>query len=333
MTALRRDLGYKLLSLLLAVILYGVAFLQNNPRMSQEILIQPEIEKLPENMAIKKKPEALSVTVTGNIQAIQAFRQQAIKASLDLSHGEEGVNRISVRYQNDPSLIEVNGPGGTEVALEKKTWRSFTIQPQYNDSPPLGYAFKEAVVRPRQARVRGMESEIKKVDSVVAMIENNGPFAGLVELVAFNRNREAVDTVEIEPAQVMVTLEVKTAPVSKMLVLSPVWIGRPAAGYAITNYSFEPLSVTVAGPAVELINTSRLSVSVNISGLQTSVTRTMTLAVPPGMRVIDPPDGKAQLRLDIAPISAPSGSATASPTPPTVASPSPPVNPPLKENP
>lgn len=313
MRALRRNLAYKILSLGLGIALYAVAFLQNNPRTSQEILIQPETEKLPANMTVKKKADAISVTVTGNAAAIQAFKQQTVKASLDLSRAEAGSNRVTIRYKHDMGLIDLNGPSFAEVTLEKITRKAFTIELQYNNAPPPGFAFKEAAVRPRQAQVKGAESEIKKVESVGALVDNNGPFAGLVELVAFNKNREAMDSVDVDPKQALVTLEVKTAPASKSLLLSPVWTGTAAPGFTITNYAFDPLAVTVSGTAAQLMSVSRLPVPTNIAGIRESVTRNLTVPTPSNLRIVDPADGKVSLRLEVSSIALPAP-ATATPT-------------------
>ena len=329
MRALRRNLAYKLLSLALGILLYAVAFQQNNPRTSQDQTVQPEIEKLPDNMALKALPVPVTVTISGNAVALQAFRDQSIKATVDLSHAQAGVNRLPIRYRHDAGLVDLTGPSFVEVTLDKKTFRTFPIMINSNETAPPGFAYKEAIIKPRQVRVRGAASEIDKVEYIVAQVDNNGPFTGDVELVAQNKSRQAMDTVEIIPPKATVTLEVKTAPASKTLVLSPDFTGTAAKGFLVTGCTFDPASITVAGAFEQLINRSRLPVPVDISGVRASVSRVVTVPLPPGIRAIDPEGGRATLRLEVAAIAAPSPAAPAA-TPSPAATPN---VPPVKETP
>ena len=328
MRALQRDLGYKLLSLGLGILLYIVVFQQNNPRTSQELVVQPEVEQLPANMALKAPPDPVTVTITGNLAALQAFRALPIKATVDLSHADAGGNRFPLHYKNDLTLVDLSGPSVARVALEKKTWRTFPVQVNYNDTAPPGFAFKSPLVNPTSVKVKGAKSEIAKVEFVVAVADNTGPFSGQVDLVAQTKNREAMDTVEMEPRQASVTLDVKATPASKALILSPAFSGKSPAGFAVTSYTFDPQFVTVTGETKLLINRSRLTVPIDLSEWKESATQTVTVPVPPGMTMVEPTDGRVSLRLEIAALAVPTPAATPTPISIPVTSPSP-----LKENP
>src|SRR5262249_4743726 len=152
---------YKILSVAIAVLLYAVASAQRNPRVSRDVYVQPKVENLPQTLSIKTEPPGFNITVVGSSAAVEAFRGQAIKATVDLSQGQTGGNRVAIRYKNEPQQTDVVGPPFTEVVLEQKRQAHFAVDVDYNpNKADPGYQFKDPVVVPRQVVVSGLASEV-----------------------------------------------------------------------------------------------------------------------------------------------------------------------------
>jgi YbbR domain-containing protein len=318
-----RNLGYKILSVVIAILLYAVASAQHNPRVSRDVYVQPKIENLPSDLGVKADPTGFNITVSGLSAAVEAFRGQPVKATLDLSQGQPGANRVMIRYKNDPQATDVVGPPVAEVVLEKKKSAPWTVDVEYNrNNPPPGYEYKDPVVQPREVAVTGLVTEMRRVDRVVAFVDNNGPFHGPADVVAQNVRREEIDTVDLAPTKVQVTIEEQKVPAKKALLLSAVVTGAAAPGYNVVNYAFDPAAVEVTGTPARLKALWSLSVPVAINGLQQSVTRSVPVPLPPGVAFADPARSRrVALHLDIRPVAVPMATPTPTATPKPAASP------------
>jgi YbbR domain-containing protein len=323
MGPLMRNLGYKILSVAIAILLYAVASGQRNPRVTRDIFVQAKVENLPSDLTIKTDPPPFNVAASGTSSAIEAFRNQPVKATLDLSRGQPGVNRVTIAYKNDPQSVDIVGPPFAEVVLEQRREAMFVVDVDFDRTKAHpGYQFKDAVVKPKQVKVSGLASEMHQIDRVVAFVSNNnnGSFRGMVDVVAQNVRREDIDTVDIEPKTVMVTIEEQKAPATKTLILSAVVSGVPAPGYNVVNYGFDPSTVEVTGTPMRLKTLGSISVPVNISGLRASMTRNIPLTLPPGVSFAKPNQShRVSIQLDVRPIAVPATHPTPTPQLPAAA--------------
>jgi YbbR domain-containing protein len=318
---LKRNLGYKILSLALGILLYAVAFAQKTPHTSSDVYVQPEVINLPPEMAVKAGPTGSMVAVAGTQVAVQTFRAQSVKATVDLANARPGMNLVEIHYKTEGFGVEVSGPQRTQVTLEKRAKTTWVVDPIFDNRPPPGYTYV-AVVEPRRVTVTGLASDVMRVDRVVAIVNNMNSGSAVsqtVDLVAQNVKNQVIDTVTIEPPRVKVTLDLKSTPVQKILLLSANISGTPAPGHAVVGYTFDPVSVTVAGPLAVLSERSSLSVPIDVSGLRETTTRTVTVPMPSGMSAADGKSVQTTVRLEVNTINI-----VASPTPqPSVRNPIP----------
>lgn len=318
---LRRNLGYKILSLALALLLYAVVYAQRRPIQSREIFIQPEVVNLSDGMMVKTPPAGAKVTVTGSPAGIEDFSNQRIKAVVNLANAKTGNNPVEIEYRTGETGVEVIGPQRTQVAIEKSERVSFSVDVLYNEKPPPGYVFEGPKVEPSKVVVRGLRSEVSRVTRVVAIVNNadsTGAFSGMLDVAAQTSGYEDVDGVTVEPSKVTVTIGLKKAPLYKDMVLSAAFQGTPAPGAAIIGYTFDPLTVNVTGPRDDITNRSTIAVPVDISNIEGSITRQIRVPVPPGLKIVSPESGMVGVRVDVRVIAP-------SPTPPP-ASPGPSEN-------
>lgn len=350
--AMRRNLGYKILSVLVAILLYAYADAQRNPRTVREVYIQPRVSNVPRDLVVSTPPAGFTVAVSGPQAAVDTFRAQDVKAVLDLSGTRSGANRVRVEYRDTTGLLDVPGPTVSLVELERKVRGDYFVDVIYDNTPPAGYEYIEPVSKPRRVSVEGRAENVHRVARVVALLDNSdvvGTINRSADLVAQDRMREVVRGVEIVPPRVQVTLGLREKPATKILLLSPRFIGTPAPGYTLVHYSFSPSTVTVSGPQDVLAGLSALEVPVDVNDLRSSQTR--TLNVSPLSGIGQPVPRQVRVRVEVRPVAAPrpleTPASPATPGPASTATPGPaatpkpaevltglPVTkPPLKENP
>lgn len=303
--ALRRDWGFKLLALGGGVLLYAVALGQQNPVVKADMYVEPVGENLPSGMVLQSGPNGGAVVVSGPAKAVEDFRKQPTKATVDLAHAGPGMARLRVHYNTVGLPLEVTGLPFSEVRLEKKTNMTFAVDVVHGDDAPVGYDFEEPVASPGHVTVSGLSDDVGRVDRVVAFVQTDPQSLGggertvSADLVAQNIKRQVIENVEITPPNVRVTLRLKKAPATKAVLLSAQISGTPASGFAVMGCTFDPPLVTLTGTPTRLAVLSSLPVPVSVSGATQSRTTRVRLALPSGVSLVKPSSGFADVRVQL----------------------------------
>ena len=325
---IRRNFGYKVLSIGVAILLYYIAYTQRNPPITTEVYVQPDIVGLSDDMVVKVRPTGGMVSVTGVTTAVNAFKTLPVKATVDVAGARVGVNKLRIHYNTTPDTLDISGVAPyAEVVLERKFRKEWYVDVLFDDEPPPGYVYLDPITSPRKVTVSGLAGEVARVGRVVAIVErgqSGGEVNKQVQLLAQSDKQQGVDTVQIDPPSAQVRVPLRRVPTSKVLLLSATVEGTPAPGYAVTGYKFTPSTIAVTGAQAALGSRSALSVPVDVSGATGPLTRTVSLALPPGAVLQSGQPRQVTVRVEISPL--PSGAATpAVPTPPPATSTPPPV--------
>ena len=311
MNALRRNLGYKILALAAAALLYLIASAQQSGRTPVEVFVQPEVANVPESLVLASAPPGESVTVTGPASLVEAFKSQPVKARLDARNAHPGVNRLPLLWNIPDSVrgrLQVQGPEDVRVSFEAPEIKTLPVEVLYENAPPAGSEYKAPVTMPRQVKVSGRSSEVDRVVRLVASLDNAGTAGAIertIDVVAQDNKNRTVEKVTLKPERVRVQLLIQRTPATKALLLSADLSGTPAPGYRVTGYRFSPASVTVSGDQTLLTPLSSLEVSVSVAGLKQTTTRRVALAVPTGATLVGA--RAANVTVEVAPLPALSG--------------------------
>lgn len=135
----------------------------------------------------------------------------------------------------------------------------------------------------------GPESQLGRVERAVARVqifESAIDVERQVDLVPVDVDGAEVSSVELEPATVLVEIDVRAVETSKTVPIRPQLDGSPAEGFEITSVSAEPAVVTIFGlpdvlGPIDEVRTQPLS----ITALSQSATLEAQLALPDGTRV------------------------------------------------
>ena len=212
------------------------------------------------------------MTVTANTQnfRIIANLQNLGVGTHQVRLTESGLNK-DLTYKIKPAMITVK--------IQDRKTRRMPIQVHYNkDSLAPGYTVGEERLSADTAEITGAKGEINRVYQVVANVvmkrNTKASVSQEVILQALDEDGNTVNVV-VSPETVHVTLPISIPSKSVPLTLKPT--GSAPDGKAVTVTSTTD-HVTIYGASSVLRGIDSLNVPVNISGIASNQTKTLTLA-------------------------------------------------------
>lgn len=287
--------AYRLLAFLLAVGLFAYVNVQNinNTRqdaatgnsitatakrtVSVPLQLNADSDKYfitgyPQKVKVTIEGAASLVTVTANTQnfRIIANLQNLGVGTHQVRLTESGLNK-DLTYKIKPAMITVK--------IQDRKTRRMPIQVHYNkDSLAPGYTVGEERLSADTAEITGAKGEINRVYQVVANVvmkrNTKASVSQEVILQALDEDGNTVNVV-VSPETVHVTLPISIPSKSVPLTLKPT--GSAPDGKAVTVTSTTD-HVTIYGASSVLKGIDSLNVPVNISGIASNQTKTLTLA-------------------------------------------------------
>ncbi len=282
----------KLLSLVIAVILWFYVLGTEDPQTTQAVTVPVRVSNEPEGLeVISITPETVELRLRGRQSAFEAADLQRIRMEANLRGVKVGKNEVAMRVVGVPIALTVlpGYPGTATVQIDKIIRRERPVHAIPRGDPASGFVIEKVTVQPDTVTVIGAASVVQRVTRCVAVVDTSG-FTSTVQLEAGVEARDHRDVVvhgvSFEPPQVGVTVKVRQVNV-KTVPVRPV-LGEPPAGWRVAAVRTQPLVVTVTGEEglgrVEWVST----IPLDISGLRGSKTYSVPLNVPSGLSVLGP---------------------------------------------
>lgn len=270
----------------LATLLYGGLVLsESTATLPVSIII--EVKGQPDDtfvlQAIPPVTEVRYVSPSGTRAISSTF-----KATVDLSNitPGSGAKSVPVDVQSIDDRIDVIdfSPDFVTIQLDDLVAREIpvTVDP---GTIPDGWDVSQPTVAPTTVVVSGPASVVKDVVAARAapVIQASGLSVNQdLPLTAIDRLGDPVSPVKLEPDSARVQILVFANVDSRVIPVSPIVTGTPAAGFEVATVTVEPTVVTVKGDAerlaaLESVDTAPVSVS--------GASKTVNVSV-----ILDPPD-------------------------------------------
>ncbi|MFZ5774957.1 MAG: YbbR-like domain-containing protein [Thermodesulfobacteriota bacterium] len=166
---LPRNWGLKLVSLLLAVLLWY--FVAGEDKVDTNILIPVEIVNLPQELIVANQfKKELEVTVSGPRGLISGLGRQHVARTINLSKATPGTMVVS----NDPETI--NFPRGIKVlriqpshltlAIDQLVEKNLPVEVRTEGAPAMGFELTSIAIEPHVIRVAGPRTPLAQVESL-----------------------------------------------------------------------------------------------------------------------------------------------------------------------
>ncbi|MDD3653583.1 MAG: CdaR family protein [Desulfotomaculaceae bacterium] len=242
----------KLLSVLLALILWIYVSNEQNPAGEQVLTIGLEQTGLAQDLLITEgMPEFIRVRVVGNKNQLSNLTAGQFKAVIDLANVVVGQNTIPVQV-SAPSSLHVSQVNPEEVHLsidsliEKKIPVSVSLQ----GNPAQGYTALAPRCQPENVSARGPGKVVNLINQVTAVVDISLAIKDITETIKVSAS---VEDVAIDPSVVRVVVPIVSTAISKTVPVKLQITGTPASGFTVLNSYSDPGSVQIFGPA-EVIN-------------------------------------------------------------------------------
>jgi YbbR domain-containing protein len=162
-------------------------------------------------MSISKQNVTIKLSGTKNVLKNFKFEDSNTRIVADFTDVQVGKSKLYLSAKGFPSNIDVViQPNYINVDVEKRGEKQMTVEPKLSGTPLAGYEVTGQVVTPQLVILSGLQSQINRVDHVVAEVDItdlNTSLVGEYTFVAKDENDKKVD-VGISPKKgtVKVTL-------------------------------------------------------------------------------------------------------------------------------
>ncbi len=281
---LTKNLGYKFLSLLLAIVIWVTITNYNDPYITDTIedipvSIQNENEVEEKNKMFEiESGEKVSIMVRGKRSVIDQLRASNFTATADFRQLSivnavpiKVVPKRSTKYSASDIEILTKTPEMMLLTLEDSDEQTFRVDVDILGQVAEGYYIASKSVNPSVIKVSGSQKQIAKIASVVARLNISGAKESVtvnVSPVAYDTNNYPVDSTKIVYSMDTVQTDVKILP-TKDITLKITQEGEAEPGYECTELLSKPEKIRIAGTQEELEKIgSYLVLPYDISGMK-----------------------------------------------------------------
>lgn len=286
---LTRNIGLKILSLLLAVLLWIVILNVDDPVVTRTFQNIP-VTKVNENVLKSKDQvyevisgDTVSVKVKGKRSIIESLITTDFQAIADLSQLSI-VNAVPIeisvpKYLDEVDVLEQNHIT-MKVSLEKLETQQFRINVVEKGTVEEGYYVKEKTARPNILQVSAAHSIISKIKEVTVEVDvtnANESFSETAIPKVYDNNGTLMDSSKMnfnyDEVEVSVDL-LQTKTVSLFIDLK----GTPLFGYQYVDFEYEPKKVVIAGEREELDKVDYIKGEYNINNKSADIVDEVNIA-------------------------------------------------------
>lgn len=302
------NLGFKILAVVLAFILWLVVYNIDDPKKSKTFTTNVTVENASAVTDMNKCYEVLdgtntvTFTVTGKRSELEKLDDTDFSVVADMNRliindkGNKASVPIEISAKRTYTSVSINNKNKyMELSLEDLMSRRFMISADTSGKVAAGYALGEvSVTNPNVLNVSGPASIVKKVDKVVATIDVDGMSSNLTDNVIpvlYDSDGNEVDTTQLKLSNTTVTISAKILSVKEVpLVFSTT--GTPYGEYRVVEISSTPDTVKLKGASNVLNPLVSLEIPanvINVSGAREDVKTTIDISeyLPDGVELVD----------------------------------------------
>jgi hypothetical protein len=258
--------GLKLLSLLLAILLFAVS---RQPTIDLRLVGVPIEYRVSPGFEIGGETErTATVRVNGPRSVIRSLTPNQLLVLADLSNREPGERLVQLKADesfvpDDVKVVQIE-PVSLRIKLEPTVARRVKVEPQFSGQVAKGWEIRQIKLVPDEVEVEGPQSLIDKIDHVVTETVNlkgrNSSFQTNIEAEALQ------NTVRIHtPGPIALSVDIGEERTLRRFTNIPVqWIDKSANGRLLTK----TLEIEVYGPKllVEGMKPDEVRVEVKSTG-------------------------------------------------------------------
>lgn len=262
----------------------------------------------------------VDVTLRTDRRQRSELRPVDIRVVADLSNLGPGDHLVPINVQPTRSNLSFSVPaGGIEpstigIRIEPVETVTVPIRLEIVGSPPFSFERGDPEIRYNgnlidTVTVSGPQSRVVRVAAVrtVANIAQlRASYVAPLNLTPVDNNNQSVEGVQVRPATVTVVIPINPVVGLRLVPVSPIVIGSPAPGFAVTDIKVDPPLITLTGSsgpldAINLLQTE----AIDIANARETVVRIVPLIIPTGTSPAQGESNAVRVTVEITPITLP----------------------------
>ena len=300
--ALSRNVWMKLLSLLLAILLWNYVISTDTSITRSKTIggLTGYITGLTtlnaNRLALLEDPSEALSNITVTIDAPQTYYSRVsaenVQVSLDLSSVRTaGTQQVPLRATSTFGRVAEVVPETLTLTFEAQDSRSVPINSVLSGTLEDDYWYSITRMNPSFLTISGAGSVVRSVASATVYMDVSGhysPYTQALPYALIDASGEEISQGMLNPSSSSVSVSVDIYPCKELPVstdLSHVVSGQPAEGYVVQSVSIQPETVTVAADDELLEGLSELMVEpVSVEGASQSFTTRSSITSLSGVR-------------------------------------------------
>lgn len=315
---LTNNLGFKLLALLFAVILWLVVYNVDDPVISRlystNVALQNEDAIQGKYYEILDNTNNVTFSVSAKRSILDKIDDSDFAASADFNDmivsdgGAMGSVKIDISANRYSNSLKINGSGKMLLlSLEDAKSKPFVVTPATEGTVAEGYALGDVTISSSNVlRVSGPTTVVSRISKVVAAINVEGMSQNLSDSVVpilYDEGGNEIDTTKLTLSRTTVTVSAVILG-TKKVPLSLSTKGTPADGYALGGITSDITSVWIKGSTSNInpINSIEIPASVlDITNATDSFETTINITeyLPAGVALLNNADATITVNVDI----------------------------------
>ncbi len=291
--AIINNAGLKILSLVLAVVLWLIVVNIDDPTISKNFTVPVTIENaeyltdMGEYYEVTDDTKNVVFSVSGKRSYIEKLTGSDFKAvanmekidiAEDLSTGTIPIEITALRYSSQLSVSKL--PRYLNVKLDDLANSQYMITPVTSGEPAESCIVGKLSVSPNLIKLSGPKSELSKVHHVEAVInvsDMSSDITGAVIPTLVDKDGNVIDSPNIKKSVDSVTVSAQILGTKEVGIVTG-YTGSPAEGYQFDSLSISPQTVKIQGTALGLNQVTNITIpdyAVDITGASEKVIQTI----------------------------------------------------------
>ncbi len=282
-----RNAALRILSVLLAILLWIYATNEQNPVNDQILSIQLQRRDPPPGMVVSGTiPSNVSIRVQGPRSQVTALTPADFQAVLDLSKVSDGDHNIPVKVTYPPGIqVTQVTPPRVYVVVDSIVEKQVEVSASFKGSPARGYDAQAAVIQPSKVILRGPGSKVGAIDQIKVTVDIESATGPVEQTVQASSGQ---DGVAVYPQAVKVSVPISPLP-SKTVAVRAMITGGPAREYEVSGFTVKPANVQVTAPSTVLSGINWVETEkIDIKGADRDITVNINVPPPAGAVEVKP---------------------------------------------
>jgi len=293
-----RNIALKLISILVAIILWFIAIREQNPEITRRfdnirITVTNEEQLEPKGFTLTQRiGDKATIQLRGRAHDFAGANTDEIMGYVDLSRvTKSGEQYLPIELRGLPPGMSLQKTPQVWISIESLTSKIIPVTFEMDVSEAYGYKLQPYKMTPEDSiRVLGPASILNRIEKAFVSLNVSDASQTIkrsLSVKLFDRNDQLVqhEYVSTIPSHIVVVIPVYPV---KTLSVTPSIIGTPAHGYEIKGVEVYPAEIVVSGDIVVVNAMQDISTEIlDIQNVANDVRRTINIKEYHGIRIVE----------------------------------------------